>query len=253
MRGVRSRDPDPASGVRAERAVFGLPRTLGEGGNARARNASRTNRPALCPAAGGAGRDGGGPAGKWAASVKLRGRPKRLRVDDGPEFAWAHARPVGLTGTGVAIDFSRAGEPTDDASIASFNGRRRAECLNASWFLSLAECPRGHRGLEVQRQRRSTPHGPGRLDAPSLRYPSCRSPRTGIGRGPQTGSSPRPTMPDLRTRATGWGNPIEMAGLEVGFLPVRFCNVEQQKRTFGRTSRDQAARTVARKAGDLCG
>ena len=44
--------------------------------------------------------------------------------------------------------------------------------------------------MEVPLQRRSTPHGPGRLDAPSLRQPSCHSPRTCIGRGPQTGATP---------------------------------------------------------------
>ena len=55
-------------------------------------------------------------------------------------------------------------------------------------------CPRAHRGMEVPLQRRSTPHGSGRLDAPSLRRPSCHSPRTCISRGPQSGSTPRPTM-----------------------------------------------------------
>ncbi|MEE7446387.1 hypothetical protein MRF4_00160 [Methylobacterium radiotolerans] len=56
----------------------------------------------------------------------------------GPEFAgrmldqWAYLN-------GVEIDFSRPGKPTDNAYIESFNGRLRAECLNASWFLSLAD------------------------------------------------------------------------------------------------------------------
>ena len=64
------------------------------------------------------------------------GRPKRIRVDNGPEFiskeldlwAWLH---------GVALDFSRPGKPTDNAFAESFNGRFREECLNAYWFLSL--------------------------------------------------------------------------------------------------------------------
>ena len=30
----------------------------------------------------------------------------------------------------VAVDFSRPGEPTDNAFIESFNGKFRAECLN---------------------------------------------------------------------------------------------------------------------------
>ena len=65
-----------------------------------------------------------------------RGRPKTLKVDNGPEFTgrlldqWAHLH-------GVEIDFSRPGKPTDNAHIEAFNSRLRAECLNASWFLSL--------------------------------------------------------------------------------------------------------------------
>jgi putative transposase len=40
---------------------------------------------------------------------------------------------------GVEIDFSRPGKPTDNAFIEAFNARLRAECRNASWFLSLAD------------------------------------------------------------------------------------------------------------------
>jgi putative transposase len=70
--------------------------------------------------------------------VRLRGKPKSLRVDNGLEFAgrlldhWAYLN-------GVEIDFSRPGKPTDNAFIEAFNARLRAECLNASWFLSLAD------------------------------------------------------------------------------------------------------------------
>ena len=70
--------------------------------------------------------------------VRARGKPGSLRVDNGPEFAgrlldhWAYLN-------GVEIDFSRPGKPTDNAFIEAFNARLRAECLNASWFLSLAD------------------------------------------------------------------------------------------------------------------
>ena len=66
------------------------------------------------------------------------GYPKTIRVDQGSEFIsrdldlWAYAR-------GVVLDFSRPGKPTDNAFIEAFNGRFRAECLNAHWFLSLAD------------------------------------------------------------------------------------------------------------------
>jgi putative transposase len=66
----------------------------------------------------------------------IYGRPKRIRVDNGPEFVskdldlWAYLN-------GVVLDFSRPGKPTDNAFAESFNGKFRAECLNAYWFLSL--------------------------------------------------------------------------------------------------------------------
>lgn len=39
----------------------------------------------------------------------------------------------------MELDFSRPGKPTDNAAVVSFNGRLRQECLNAHWFLSLAD------------------------------------------------------------------------------------------------------------------
>jgi putative transposase len=71
----------------------------------------------------------------------MRGAPKAIRVDNGPEFVskaldrWAYQN-------GVTLDFSRPGKPTDNAFIESLNGKFRAECLNANWFLSLDEARR---------------------------------------------------------------------------------------------------------------
>jgi putative transposase len=42
----------------------------------------------------------------------------------------------------VTLDFSRPGKPTDNAFIESFNGKFRAECLNAHWFMSLDDARR---------------------------------------------------------------------------------------------------------------
>lgn len=64
------------------------------------------------------------------------GYPRSSRVDQGSEFIsrdldlWAYQRDV-------TLDFSRPGKPTDNAFIESFNGKFRAECLNAHWFLTL--------------------------------------------------------------------------------------------------------------------
>ena len=69
------------------------------------------------------------------------GYPKSIRVDQGPEFIskdldlWAYRR-------GVILDFSRPGKPTDNAFIESLNGKFRAECLNAHWFMTLDEMRR---------------------------------------------------------------------------------------------------------------
>ena len=66
------------------------------------------------------------------------GYPKTIRVDQGTEFVsrdldlWAYQR-------GVTLDFSRPGKPTDNAFIEAFNGKFRQECLNAHWFLTLAD------------------------------------------------------------------------------------------------------------------
>ncbi len=70
--------------------------------------------------------------------TKRRGRPKTIRVDNGPEFVsksldlWAYWNDVEL-------DFSRPGKPTDNAYIESFNGKFRTECLNQHWFLSMED------------------------------------------------------------------------------------------------------------------
>ena len=40
---------------------------------------------------------------------------------------------------GVTLDFSELGKPTDNAYIASFNGRFREECLNLHWFVCVED------------------------------------------------------------------------------------------------------------------
>lgn len=59
-----------------------------------------------------------------------------LKTDNYSEFAgkmldkWIYER-------GIRIDFSRPGTPTDNATVESFNGRLRQECLNENGFMSL--------------------------------------------------------------------------------------------------------------------
>ena len=75
--------------------------------------------------------------------AKLRPLPESLVRDNGPEltskalFEWAQAN-------GVALHFIEPGKPAQNAFVASFNGRFRAECLNEEWF---GPCPGRHRSL----------------------------------------------------------------------------------------------------------
>ena len=85
------------------------------------------------------------------------GYPKTIRVDQGTEFVsrdldlWAYAK-------GVTLDFSRPGKPTDNAFIEAFNGRFRSECLNAHWFMTLADA---HEKMEdwLRYYNEERPHG----------------------------------------------------------------------------------------------
>jgi putative transposase len=88
---------------------------------------------------------------------KLRELPKRIQVDNGPEFIskrldqWAYFNRIEL-------DFIRPGKPTDNALIEAFNGRFRQECLNENWFMSLEDA---REKVEAWRQdyNKNRPHG----------------------------------------------------------------------------------------------
>jgi putative transposase len=73
--------------------------------------------------------------------ARERGYPDMLVVDNGPELRgrdldrWACEN-------GVRLFFIDPGKPMQNGSIESFNGRFREECLDQSWFSSLAEARR---------------------------------------------------------------------------------------------------------------
>ena len=73
-------------------------------------------------------------AARVAITLKQRSSPTCY----GSEFIsrdldlWAYANDV-------TLDFSRPGKPTDNGFIEAFNSKLRAECLNAHWFMSLAD------------------------------------------------------------------------------------------------------------------
>ena len=73
--------------------------------------------------------------------IEERGQPESVRSDNGPEFCsrrmlgWAEERKVAL----VHI---QPGRPMQNGHVESFHGRLRDECLNVSWFRTLADVRR---------------------------------------------------------------------------------------------------------------
>jgi putative transposase len=67
-----------------------------------------------------------------------RGGPRFLRSDNGPEFV-ANSLTVWLAANGAESRFIKPGSPWQNAKVESFNGRLRAELLDAEAFHNLAE------------------------------------------------------------------------------------------------------------------
>lgn len=69
---------------------------------------------------------------------RTRGYPKRIVIDNGPEFVgraldtWAYTHNVKLS-------FIQPGKPMQNGFIESFNGKFRDECLNMHWFLRMSD------------------------------------------------------------------------------------------------------------------
>jgi putative transposase len=61
------------------------------------------------------------------------GLPELITTYNGSEFAGGQMNPWAYTNH-VRRDFSGLGKPTNNAIVASFNGRFREERLNAHWF-----------------------------------------------------------------------------------------------------------------------
>ena len=76
-----------------------------------------------------------------AVIAAVRGLPKLIVMDNGPEFTgkaldgWAYQ-------VGVKLHFIRPGKPVENAYVESFNGKLRNECLNQHWFLDLDDARR---------------------------------------------------------------------------------------------------------------
>jgi putative transposase len=86
-----------------------------------------------------------------------RGVPNSLRADNGPECA-GRMLDLWASRSHAVVDFSRPGQPTDNAFIEPFHGRLRDECLNQHWFLCLDEVKDRTERWRVE-YNRERPHG----------------------------------------------------------------------------------------------
>jgi putative transposase len=73
--------------------------------------------------------------------IAERGKPKRLRCDNGPEFTSRHFL-AWCEEQGIEVIHIQPGKPMQNGHVESFNGRFRDECLNANWFVNLADARR---------------------------------------------------------------------------------------------------------------
>lgn len=69
--------------------------------------------------------------------VQIRGLPRYIRCDNGPEFISTHLKQ--WAADKVQIKFIQPGKPTQNGIIERLNGTVRKECLNLNWFYSLEE------------------------------------------------------------------------------------------------------------------
>jgi putative transposase len=68
----------------------------------------------------------------------LRGLPKKIIVDNGPEFRSKAVQKWALNNH-VELHFIDPGKPMQNGLIESFNGRLRDECLNLHWFTDIKD------------------------------------------------------------------------------------------------------------------
>ena len=70
--------------------------------------------------------------------MSIRGAPRYLRCDNGPEFV-SRALLRWMTKEGIETAFIDPGKPWQNGTNESFNGRFRDGCLSMEWFRSRAE------------------------------------------------------------------------------------------------------------------
>ena len=106
--------------------------------------------------------------------IEIRGKPRRLRLDNGPELVsaelakWAHKNNIDLT-------FIQPGKPTQNAYIERFNRTFRTEVLDCYVFNTLGEVRR-MTAEWITRYNTERPHASlGRI--PPAKYAMAKSPQ----------------------------------------------------------------------------
>jgi putative transposase len=129
--------------------------------------------------------------------VAERGRPAAIVSDNGSELT-GHAVLRWAAERAIDWHYIQPGKPVQNAFIEAFNGRLRDECLNESWFTSLAHA---QRLVEAWRVDYNTvrPHGRlGKLPPAVFAASALAMQRDGALRSP-TGFAPRPVAPPSPT------------------------------------------------------
>ena len=73
--------------------------------------------------------------------IAQRGRPERIRMDNGSELSSRHFLAWGIDRR-IELVHIQPGKPVQNAYIESFHGRLRDECLNTTWFRNLWDARR---------------------------------------------------------------------------------------------------------------
>lgn len=129
--------------------------------------------------------------------VAERGRPAAIISDNGSELT-GHAILRWAAERAIDWHYIQPGKPVQNAFIEAFNGRLRDECLNESWFTSLAHA---QRLIEAWRVDYNTvrPHGRfGKLPPAVFAASALATQRDGALRS-TGGFAPRPVAPPSPT------------------------------------------------------
>lgn len=110
--------------------------------------------------------------------IELRGAPKFIRSDNGPEFIAAAIRRY-LAESGVGTLYIEPGSPWQNAYSESFNGKLRDELLDRELFVSLHEAKVVCEDFRLDYNHRR-PHSSLGYRTPAEFSASCASPPVGL-------------------------------------------------------------------------